>query len=707
MENLVSEELKQLGVSDIKNSPGSVGFSATMEQAYEVCLWSRLANRILFPLKTFPAETPEALYAGVKAIDWLEHFSPEETLAIDTNVTRSKLNNSHYVALQVKDAIVDQLRDKTGERPTIDIRHADIRLNVYINRDQAQIALDLSGGSLHQRGYRIEGATAPLKENLAASILTRAGWAKIAGNGGSFCDFMCGSGTLLIEAAMIAGDIAPGLQREHFGFLRWKKFDAPVWEKLMQQAHQRRLEGQERIPKIIGFDQSFKAFKAASQNIRSAGLEDFIHLEKQELSQISINKKLPPGLVCSNPPYGKRIGDVENLGGLYREIGTQLKNHFLGWQAAIFTANPELGKTIPLHSHKQYSFFNGPLKCKLLLIDVKAENFITPKRLPRLIASEELGEHAQMFLNRLRKNRKHLSKWLRQSDVHCYRLYDADIPEYAVAVDIYEADPVRIHVQEYEAPKDIDQKTARFRIREVLSALRDEFEVNEEQLFFKQRRQQKGSQQYEKQSDQSEFFSVKENGLLFKVNMEQYLDTGLFLDHREARQWVREKAQGKDFLNLFAYTGSATVYAAAGGAKSTTTVDMSRTYLNWAEDNMQLNKLSGEQHEFEQADCIAWLKQQGPYPRFDLIFLDPPSFSNSKRMKDVFDIQRDHVSLIKNSMRILRPGGLLIFSNNLRNFKIDREELSQYELKDMTKPSIPKDFERNAKIHQCWFITQK
>ncbi|MDH5546574.1 MAG: bifunctional 23S rRNA (guanine(2069)-N(7))-methyltransferase RlmK/23S rRNA (guanine(2445)-N(2))-methyltransferase RlmL [Gammaproteobacteria bacterium] len=706
LETLVADELNTLGISDCKTSPGSVRFKATLEQAYRACLWSRLANRILMPLANFAADNEKALYDGVNAIDWLSHFDHTCTLAIDANVSRSKFNNSHFVALQVKDAIVDQMRDRCGERPNIDIKEADIRVNVYIHRDQVQIALDLSGGSLHQRGYRIHGGSAPLKENLAAAILVRAGWPAIAKSGGAFCDFMCGSGTLLIEAALMAGDVAPGLQKKRFGFQFWKRFDTSVWEKLLHEAEERRDVGLQQIPRIIGFDQSYKAYLAAQDNIENAGLGAYIHLEKQELEQINVNKKIKEGLVCINPPYGVRIGELENLGSLYRAIGRQLRSQFVNWKAGIFTANPDLGKMLDIHANKQYSFYNGPLKCKLLLMDINPTNFITPRRLPKLLDASQFSENAQMLRNRLVKNQKHLAKWLRQHNISCYRLYDADIPEYAMAIDIYESDKLRIHVQEYEAPKTIDEQAARQRVREALSVVREEFGISEDELFFKRRRQQKGTQQYEKQSQDSPFYTVSENNHRFLVNLEDFLDTGLFLDHRLARSWVEENSANADFLNLFAYTGSATVYAAAGGARSTTTVDMSRTYLDWAIRNFQLNGFElSDSHQFIQADCIDWLKKQAPYPVYDLIFLDPPSFSNSKRMKDVLDIQRDHVELIKNCMRLLRPKGLLIFSNNLRNFKLDSDALSAYSTKNMTRPSIPKDFERDQKIHHCWFIT--
>ncbi len=319
-----------------------------------------------------------------------------------------------------------------------------------------------------------------------------------------------------------------------------------------------------------------------------------------------------------------------------------------------------------------------------------------------------LSEGAQMFANRLNKNRKHLSKWLARESIHCYRLYDADMPEYAVAVDVYNAAPPGeqrwVHVQEYEAPKHIAAQKAQQRLNDVMQAIPQVLEVSDQQVFLKVRRQQKGCAQYEKLASNQQFHEVLEGGHRFLVNFTDYLDTGLFLDHRITRAMLQQLAQGRRFLNLFAYTGSGTVYAAAGGAVTTTTVDMSNTYIEWAKRNMQLNGYGDAQHELIQANCLEWLDKTAGKKRYGLIFLDPPSFSTSKRMQGTFDVQRDHVHLLKKTLQLLEPDGILIFSNNLRSFKLDNEALGDLHIKDISKATLPKDFERNPKIHQCWQI---
>jgi 23S rRNA (guanine2445-N2)-methyltransferase / 23S rRNA (guanine2069-N7)-methyltransferase len=314
-----------------------------------------------------------------------------------------------------------------------------------------------------------------------------------------------------------------------------------------------------------------------------------------------------------------------------------------------------------------------------------------------------------MFANRINKNLKHLAKWCKRQQVSCYRLYDADLPEYALALDIYHSaehpDLRWVHVQEYEAPKKIDPVKVQQRLQEALQVIAEELEVSPEQIFVKVRRKQKGAAQYEKLAAEKQFHQVMEGGHRFWVNFSDYLDTGLFLDHRTTRSMVESMAEGCSFLNLFAYTGSVTVYAASGGAISTTTVDMSRTYLDWARRNMALNGFSGKEHEFIQANCIEWIQSVAGKRQYDLIFLDPPSFSSSKRMQATFDVQRDHVMLIRYTMQLLAHQGTLIFSNNLRSFNMDQEALNEFQIKDITRATLPKDFERNPKIHNCWNIT--
>ena len=693
MEPLLADELRALGAREVRETRAGASFSGPLALGYRVCLWSRIANRVLLPLARFEAPTPEALYQGVQALTWDEHLAPEGTLAVDFNTAQSQITHSHYGALKVKDAIVDQFRERCGTRPSVDVDQPDLRVNVYLHRDHATISLDLSGDSLHRRGYREQGAAAPLKENLAAAILLRAGWPELAQAGGALVDLMCGSGTLPIEAALMAADVAPGLLRTHYGFLHWRGHDATAWAELLAEARQRRERGLQALPLIRGYDSDGAAVRVALANVQRAGLSGRVRIERRALSACVPEPGVAAGLVVVNPPYGERLGERTALPALYALLGEQLRRCFPGWRAAILTSDAELGRLLGLRARRIHTLYNGALECKLLHFQIEPEETAAP------------GSGAEMFANRLSKDLKHYGRWAQRQGIQCYRLYDADMPEYALAIDIYQGEQRWAHAQEYAAPNSVDPRKAEARLHQALAVIPQVLEIPAERVFLKQRRRQKDRAQYQKLAAHGRFHEVAEGPCRFLVNFTDYLDTGLFLDHRLTRTLIRELARGKRFLNLFGYTGTATVCAAAGGALSTTTVDMSRTYLDWAHRNLALNGLHGGRHEIIQADVLKWLDRETPR-RYGLIFLDPPTFSNSKRMAENFDVQRDHVALIMKTVRWLEPDGVLIFSNNHQRFKLDREALAELHVQDITRATLPKDFERNPRIHGCWRITQ-
>ena len=719
LETLLAEELSGLAVAPVVETRAGVRFGTTLGDAYRVCLWSRVANRVLMPLAQFAADSPEALYAGVRALPWEEHLTPTSTFAVHLDTARSAITHSHYGALTVKDAIADRFRDSFGIRPDVRIERPDLQIQVYLFRDEATVSIDLSGESLHRRGYREEGSAAPLKENLAAAILLRAGWPELAAAKAALVDPMCGSGTLPIEAALIAADIAPGLGRTYWGFAGWLGHDAAAWEALLAEAQARRSaglehlgsdaqggasvpEGRSRKGRIRGYDHDPAAVRMALNNLERAGLAGRVHFERRDIAEAAPGREGDQGLVVINPPYGERMGADSDLPALYARIGAMLRERFLGWRAALFTGNPDLGKHMGLRARRTHSLFNGPIECRLLHFEVTPEWFVSNRPRPLPVAERSPG--AIMLANRLAKNLKHLAKWRKREGVTCYRLYDADLPEYALAVDVYEGDRRFVHAQEYEAPATIDPRQARLRLREGLGVIQEVLEVPDGQIFFKVRRQQKGKAQYERLAESGHFHEVREGDCRLLVNFEDYLDTGLFLDHRTTRLMLGELARRRRFLNLFAYTGAASVHAARGGALSTTSVDLSRTYLDWAERNLALNGFAPPWAELIQADCLQWIGQNAGRRRFGLIFLDPPTFSTSKRMEGTFDVQRDHVSLIRDTLDLLEPDGILIFSNNLRRFRMAAEDLPGVRVTDISRATLPPDFERNPRIHNCWRI---
>lgn len=699
--SLLLDELRALGAQDVQESTAGCAFRGDVALAYRVCLWSRLANRVLLRLSRFSISSAQDLYDGVYAIDWSSHMQPDDTLVVDFSGRGAGIEHTHFGALKVKDAVVDQFRARAGVRPTVDPDRPHLRINVRLERGAAIVSIDLSGESLHRRGYRQAQREAPLKENLAAAILLRAQWPAIAEQGGGLLDPMCGAGTLPLEAALMAADIAPGLYRDYFGFLSWQQHDRECWARLLEEAKRRRETGMAQLPEIVGYDADPRAVEAACANAKRAGLKDRLKFEVRELSQCE--PPAIPGLVVVNPPYGERLGEVDELRPLYRELGTMLKERCLGWRAAVFTANTELGKCMGLRARRMHALYNGALECKLLHFDVQSEWFVE-ERAPVIT----IGPGGEMLANRLRKNLKHLDRWAQRERVNCFRLYDADLPEYAVAVDVYRGGRTWVHVQEYEAPKEIEAEKAEARLREAVAVIAQTLELPREQVFLKVRKRQRGKAQYEKLDAGGAFNEVEEGGLKFLVNFTDYLDTGLFLDHRRTRAMIRELARGRDFLNLFAYTGTATVYAAAGDARSTTTVDMSRTYIEWAQRNLAANGFQGPRHRFVQEDCLAWIKEAGQQRgRYGLIFLDPPTFSNSARMSGTFDVQRDHVALLNDTAHLLTTDGVLIFSTNRQGFKLDAAALEKLHVEDITRRTLPEDFARHGRIHQCWRIMRQ
>jgi 23S rRNA (guanine2445-N2)-methyltransferase / 23S rRNA (guanine2069-N7)-methyltransferase len=702
--SVLAEELAQFGATDIRERSHDVKFQGSLEVGYRTCLWSRTATRVLLSLGSIDAASSKSVYDAINRIDWREHFTPGATLACDCSGGNESIRHTIYGSQLMKDAVVDKLRELTGERPDIRPERPDVLLHLHVEGPTALLSVDFSGESLHRRGYRSEGGRAPLKENVAAAVLLRAGWSQVAADGGTLVDPMCGSGTFLTEAALIAADAAPALEREYFGFSGWRGHDAALWQALLEEARARRAA---RPPRrcIIGSDIDSEAVRMSLANAQAAGVADWLHVEKRALTEVT-RPPGPPGLVVANPPYGERIGAESGLQTVYSELGATLRERFQGWQAAILTGNPPLARNLGIYAKRTHRVFNGTIECRLLRFDLNEASAQRPAEEVRADWSNRPG--AQMFANRLRKNLQRLDPWAVREGIECFRVYDADMPEYAFAIDLYGKVARHVYVQEYAPPKTVNQESARERRREALAVLPEVLAVPPVQIHSRVRKAQKGAGQYEKRENADERHVVHEGGLKFWVNFRDYLDTGLFLDHRIMRGMLRDWAKGADFLNLFCYTGSATVYAAAGGARSSVSVDLSNTYLDWAHENLLLNGFRSTAHALYRADCLEWLMdQEAGGPRFDLIFVDPPTFSNSKRMDGVLDVQRDHVGMIQRAAKLLRPGGRLVFSTNYTRFKLETAALNDFAIEDIGAATIPKDFERHARIHSAFSLTFK
>ncbi|ABI57294.1 bifunctional 23S rRNA (guanine(2069)-N(7))-methyltransferase RlmK/23S rRNA (guanine(2445)-N(2))-methyltransferase RlmL [Alkalilimnicola ehrlichii MLHE-1] len=698
LEPALVEELARLGVAQPRAQRAGVAWEGDLESALRACLWSRLASRILLGLSTVPVEDADGLYQAARDLPWEDHLLPGDTLAVDFHGSNAAIRHTRFGAQRVKDGVVDRMRAVGHPRPSVDTAAPDLRINAVLAGGRLRLGIDLSGESLHRRGYRQGGGRAPLKENLAAGLLWLAGWPRIAEDGGGLLDPMCGSGTLVLEGALMALDRAPGLGRERWGFSRWAGHVPVYWKRLRDEAEERAAAGGRRRLALVGYDQDPQAIRAALDNRERAGLRDRVHFERRSLEAAEpVGER--PGLVVVNPPYGERLGQRQALVTLYASLGARLRGAFGGWQGAVFSGAPELLDYLGLSIARRHALYNGALETQLAVFALREQG------------ADRRSQGATALDNRLQKNHRHLRRWLRREGVKAYRLYDGDLPEYALAVDVYETESGRhAHVQEYQAPRSVDPRSARRRLREALEVIAAHLEVGPERVHLKVRRRQKGADQYRPVDQTGERWVVQEGPARFYINLSDYLDTGLFLDHRITRLRLGEQARGRRFLNLFAYTGTATVHAALGGARETITVDLSATYLGWARDNLLLNGIEpGARHRLERADCLAWLAGQAESRpgRYDLIFMDPPTFSNSKRMCESFDVQRDHPRLIRQAMQLLAPDGLLVFSCNRRGFSLDEAVASDYACREITRETIPPDYARNPHVHYCWELRHR
>lgn len=704
IELLLKDELDRLGIVSQEKLAG-VEFEGTLEQAYKVCIHSHLASQVMLKIATQKVTDQQDLYDFVSSINWLDYFDVDKSFKIIISGKHYDFNNTMFVSQKTKDAIVDQFRRETNERPNIDTENPDNIIKLHLHKQFVNVFLCLNIDSLHKRSYRQFQGQAPLKESLASAILLKAGWLdELQKEQPILIDPMCGSGTILIEAAIMAKNIAPVLLNKDFKIFASKFHNEELWESLLAEAKQ----AQKSTNAIIqGYDIDNNVLDKAEKNIYQADVDDIVNIKRRDIRDLE-NEFDSEGLIVTNPPYGERLyGDqLDELLDIFNGFGDRLSQDFYGWKVAILTSFSESIKEMQLRTTKRNKFYNGAIETILYQFDInehaKFKHESQLKKNIRLaeISAQKSDEHID-FGNKLQKNLKNLKPWLKQAGVECYRLYDADIPTFAVAVDMYGE---HVFLQEYRADATIDQNIAKQRFYQAIYQIHRTLGVKYENIHTRVRQRQKGKDQYQKENDKNNFHVISEFEAKFYVNFDDYLDTGIFLDHRKIRQLVAKASKNKSLLNLFSYTCTASVHAALKDAK-TTSVDMSNTYLEWGKNNFELNGLDHKKHEFIQADCIGWLKSNTQ--KFDVIFLDPPTFSNSKRMDDILDVQRDHELLINLAMDSLKKDGVLYFSNNYRRFKMSEEIISKFNCENIDKKCLSRDFLSNKNIHNCWEIKYK
>jgi 23S rRNA (guanine2445-N2)-methyltransferase / 23S rRNA (guanine2069-N7)-methyltransferase len=686
-ETVVAREAMAIVGGQPEIRAGSVHLEGTLRDAYRLRLGMRCASRLLMVLTRFEGTDGDAVYEGLASHPFEDLFSRRASFSIEA-VGRGA-EPLHFLTLRAKDAVVDRFRARTGDRPSVDKRDPDVRLHLHVHGRAGQLALDLGDGSLSRRGYRPGGASAPLRESLAATLLHLADYPAMAIEGKPMIDPMCGSGTLVIEAAMVAAGIAPGLARPSpRGVV--SVHDLRVFDDV-----KRELEGARRplaaLPVLLGRDHDERALRLSRESARRAGVLEAVRFELGPMEAARPPAGAPPGLLLVNPPYGERLGDATDLLSLYERLGDLLRWHFPGYRAGVFTADETLSRRVGLKASRRYALHNGPLPSSLSIYEIHTE---TPRARPSW--KEEPRAEAAMFRNRLEKNIRRLASYVRSRGLEAYRLYDRDIPEYAFAIDRYGD---RLLVQEWAPPARIDPQLAASRARDVRLVLERTLEVEPEKIHFRRRRRRGRFDQVASAGAAADVFVVSEGEHRFEVELSDRLDTGLYLDHRELRRMAAKGVSGTRYLNLFAYTGSASVYAARAGAR-VVSVDLSRTYLDWAERNFRENGLDPRSYAFLRGDVFDFLERERGL--FATIFCNPPSYSKSKSAGTELDVKRDHAHLIRLAMRRLEPEGRLFFSTHARGFELDAALARELRVEELSPKSVPPDFGRDA--HRAYLI---
>ena len=687
-------------------------------------------------ISRFEAPDADALYEGVSAVPWEEHLPAGATFSIDAHGTNDTLRNTQFTSVRAKDAIVDRMHARTGTRPQVSVERPDIPLVLRISRERAALGLALSGTEpLFRRGYESapskRSPIAPLRPDYAAALLELGGWHELAAEGEPLlASLFGGAGTVAAEALGIAERRAPGLLRSRWGFEHWHGLDASPWRRILAEAQELAGRGAQASVRTVSCDTRRGHDGATRQTLRSAGLVGSASFPRPEalaaaLSEAASEQAL---LVCDLSWIGSASLPTEVAAlGMLSEAVTAIGSG----RAVVLSHDASPDAALGCAAGEELSLVIGRDDARAALYDLSeatgspAVDLRSGERVPVLVGASD------QFAKRLEKVSRERAKWAVDEDVTCYRVYDADLPDYAVTIDLFEGSetPGRwLQVSEYAAPKGVDTTLAHKRLLDALAIAPRVLDVEPRDVSLRVRTRSRGGSQYADQGDgrakpgrrqkpgrvelPAGAHLVDEGGLTFEVNFSERLDCGIFLDHRETRSMIREMAKrmegGRRFLNLFAYTGTATCYAADGGAAETTTVDLSGPSLAWARRNMARNGFDGPEHEYVKADVIAWIaEQRKTRNRWDLVFCDVPTFSNSKDMRKAsFDVQRDHAELLIGVSRLLARGGVCVFSCNLRNFKPDVQKLERagVSIEDITAETIPADFARNPKVHSCYLV---
>ncbi len=692
LEAVVVRELEQLGYQPKVTRPGRIEFTGDTLAICRTNLWLRSADRVLVQLARFPVLDFDTLYDTVRQLPWEEWVTEDAATPVRGRSRKSQLTSVPACQRTVKKAIVTRLQEKRNVQDLPETG-PPVPVEVALLEDEATVSIDTTGDGLHRRGYRTLAGQAQIRETLAAALVQLSFWKRSR----PLVDPFCGTGTIVIEAAMLGRNFAPGRNRA-FAAEHWPPIGAAHWKQAREEAADLAQPGLE--PRLLGTDSDPEALKLARYHAEQAGVAGDVHFQEQDFAELNSTRSF--GCLITNPPYGMRLGEEAEVTALYRSMPGVLRR-LKSWSHYILSARADMEQLVGQPADRRRKLFNGQIECTYF-------QFHGPKPEDHADTSAAFGglrdeavRQAEEFANRLRNRARHLRRWPTKRGITCYRLYDRDVPDVPLVVDRYED---ALHIAEYERPHERTAAEHADWLDQMVRTASEVLEVAPENVFVKRRERQRGAAQYQRVGDASAVRVVQEGGLKFQVNLSDYLDTGLFLDHRITRQKVRDAADGTNFLNLFAYTGAFTVYAAAGGAKRTTSVDLSAGYLDWAKENLRLNGFEGDEHRAYCQDVWAFFDDLPDDELFDLVVVDPPTFSNSKRLDEDWDVQHDHGRLLGRVLKHTSPGGVVFFSTNLRRFKLDEAALEGVALREISRQTIPEDF-RNQRIHRCWRIVKK
>jgi len=688
LEAVVVRELQQLGYAGRVARPGRIEFAGDLAAICRTNLWLRSANRVLVQLAKFRADDFDALFDTACDLPWEEWIAADAAIPVRGRSHKSQLTSVPACQRTIKKAIVERLLAKHA---VVELPESGppVSVEVALLDDEATLSIDTSGDGLHKRGYRRLASAAQLRETLAAALVQLSYWRPER----PLVDPFCGTGTIVIEAALLGRHLAPGRHRE-FAAEHWPMFSAEFWQTAREEADDLALPPLAERP--MGTDIDAEALSLARYHAEQAGVAGDIHFQQRAFVDLLSPRDF--GCTIMNPPYGIRMGGDREVEALYRSFPDVLRR-LKSWSHYIFSARGDFEQLVGQKADRRRKLYNGQIACTYYQFhgpDPHAKTRAKTQAMwgtetttlasspPRAFGGlrEESSRQAEEFANRLCKLARHRRRWPTKRGISCYRLYERDIPEVPLVVDRYDD---ALHIAEFERPHDRTAAEHADWLDHMVRTAGEALEVPRELVFVKHRARQRGKDQYHRVDKRQAIRVVEEGSLKFQVNLSDYVDTGLFLDHRNTRAMVREVAEGKKFLNLFAYTGAFTVYAAAGGAAQTTSVDLSTNYLEWAAKNLKLNELNGPQHQFVRSDAAEFLASLADEERFDLAVVDPPTFSNSKGLEQDWDVQRDHVDLLKRLIAHMAPGGEIYFSTNSRRFKLDEPSLEGVAIREITR----------------------